>query len=151
MYYFLLVSHSYVRWVVVILALVVLFSFWKSFFGENKFGTLEEKSSMIFTISMDVQFLIGILLYLFFSPLTSSAFNNLGDAMKTPSVRFFVAEHFLLMISSLALVHVGRIKIKKAADDSTKIKSGVIYFTIAIILMLAAIPWPFYSFGRNLF
>jgi hypothetical protein len=47
------------------------------------------------------------------------------------------------MLIAWVLVHAGRISVKKAATPKAKFKKQLIYFGIALILILAAIPWPF--------
>jgi hypothetical protein len=63
--------------------------------------------------------------------------------MKDAYNRFFSLEHGLLMIIALILVHVGRVSVKKAATPAAKHKRTLLFFGIAIVLILAAIPWPF--------
>ncbi len=90
---------------------------------------------------MDLQFLVGILLYAFYSPLTKAAFANFGAAMQNPDLRFYAVEHISMMVIALALVHIGRAKSKKATSPLKKHRSAAIFYTISLILILAAIPW----------
>ena len=66
----------------------------------------------------------------------------MGSAMKDPLTRFFTVEHTLMMILAWILVHVGRTSVKRAADND-KHKQMLISFGLALVLILAAIPWPF--------
>jgi hypothetical protein len=90
---------------------------------------------------MDIQFLIGIILYAFVSPLTKAAFSDFGAAMKNPALRFYAVEHILLMVIALVLVHIGRSKSKKAIAPWKKHRAAAIYYGIALVLILAGIPW----------
>jgi hypothetical protein len=63
--------------------------------------------------------------------------------MKDTYTRFFSLEHGLLMIIALILVHVGRVSVKKAPTPAAKHKRTLLFFGLAIVLILAAIPWPF--------
>ena len=63
--------------------------------------------------------------------------------MKEPMLRFFTMEHGLMMIIAWVLVHAGRISVKKAVTPEAKFKKTLIYFGIALLLILLAIPWPF--------
>jgi hypothetical protein len=47
----------------------------------------------------------------------------------------------LMMIVALVLAHIGRSRAKKADTDVSKHKNAAIFYTIAILLILAAIPW----------
>lgn len=150
MYEFLLTFHGWLRYLVIILAVVVLFKAWQGFLQKKKWDDNIEKLSLFFTISLDIQLLIGLLLYGIFSPLTKLAFQNFGGAMKDSMLRYWAVEHIFIMLIAIIVVHVGRVKIKKASDDAKKFKSAAIYFTIGLILVLIGIPWPFLSNGRPL-
>ena len=63
--------------------------------------------------------------------------------MKEPSIRFFTVEHTLVMLIAIILLTIGSAKAKKASSDEKKFKTIVWMFTIALILVLASIPWPF--------
>jgi hypothetical protein len=51
-------------------------------------------------------------------------------------------EHMSMMLLAWILVHVGRATVKKAGTDAAKHKRVLIFFGLAIILILASIPWP---------
>ena len=67
----------------------------------------------------------------------------MGAVMKDPNDRFFAVEHAMMMIIAWLLVHVGRSMVKRAGTDAQKHKRTLIYFGLALILILAMIPWPF--------
>ncbi len=93
-------------------------------------------------ISCDIQLLMGLVLYF-----TGMWFDRLktdtGAAMKDAPMRFFAVEHAFMMIIAWLLVHVGRSMVKRADTDAQKHKRTLIYFGIALVLILAMIPWPF--------
>ena len=71
---------------------------------------------MLLTTSVDAQMLIGLILYLFLSPITKIGIRNLAAAMRIDTARFFTVEHLAGMIIGIALVHIGRVKIRKTTD-----------------------------------
>jgi uncharacterized membrane protein YphA (DoxX/SURF4 family) len=77
----------------------------------------------------------------------------MGAAMKAPAERLLAVEHALMMIVAWLLGHVGRSMVKRADTDAQKHKRTLIYFGIALLLILAMIPWPFRQPGvaRQLF
>ena len=83
------------------------------------------------------------------SPITTGAFKDFGAAMGNSSVRFFAVEHIFIMIVAIVLAHVGRSLSKKAADDKSKFKRAAIFFTLSMLAVLAAIPWPFMAAGAG--
>ncbi len=141
MYTTLLHAHNGLRWLVLIAfvaAIAIAFAGWMKKSGWSKKDSI---SGLILVVLMDLQFLAGITLYVFVSPITKAAFSNFGDAMKNSDLRFYAVEHILLMIIALVLVHVGRIKSKKNTVNWKKHRSAAIYYTIALVIVLAAIPW----------
>ena len=90
---------------------------------------------------MDIQLLIGLILY--FTGAWFEALKHIGESMKDPMLRFFTVEHSLMMIIAWILVHAGRISVKKASTPNAKFKKTLIYFGIALLIILIAIPWPF--------
>lgn len=141
MYSFLLEFHSIFRYVVLIFAIVVIYQSLMGITQQKPYTTGNAKSALFFMISWDLMFLVGILLYLVFSPLTAAAMQDFGGAMKDPNLRFFAVEHSLMMLISLVLVHIGKSKIKKANTDYKKHQIGLIFFGLATAISLFAIPW----------
>jgi len=141
MYTGLLHTHNMFRWLVLLtLVLAVLFALigWLKKLDWNK---KDNVTGLLLTIFMDIQFLIGIVLYAFVSPITKAAFNDFGAAMKNADLRFYAVEHILMMVIALVLVHIGRSKTKKAVAPWKKHRAAAIFYGIALILILAAIPW----------
>ena len=64
-------------------------------------------------IALDVQMLLGLLLYGVLSPYTAAAMKDFGAAMRDPVLRFWAVEHLTMMLSAVVLVHVGRVLARK--------------------------------------
>lgn len=153
MYSFVLTLHSLVRWAVVIVGIIAVIMAFVGWFGNRRWTSSNARVNMLFTTFLDLNVLLGILLYFILSPLTRSALQNMGDAMEDSTVRFYTIEHWLIMILALIIAHIGSSRAKKAADDRGKFKQAAIFFTIAMILIFLGIPWPFLASGagRGLF
>ncbi len=137
-------AHSGLRWIV--LALLVAATFkalmkWRSNVG---YSESDRKINLFAMISMHVQLLIGLALF-FMSGRVD--FSQMKDAM----FRFFSVEHTTMMVIAIALVTIGHIKSKKTTDEAKKHKSIFIFYLIALLLVLAAIPWPFRGWGNGWF
>jgi hypothetical protein len=141
MYTGLLHTHNMFRWLVLlVLVIAVIFSF-IGWFKKRDWNKKDNTIGLILTIFMDIQFLVGLVLYAFVSPITKTAFNDFGAAMKNADLRFYAVEHILMMVIALVLVHIGRTKTKKAVAPWKKHRSATIFYGIALILIFAAIPW----------
>ncbi|WP_430973395.1 hypothetical protein [Sunxiuqinia rutila] len=133
--------HNTLRWLILLIALVSLLKYFMGWFSQKKWGKSDNILGIIFTAAMDLQLLTGLVLYFFLSPITSAAFQNFGAAMKNADLRFYAVEHFLMMLIAVVLVHIGRSKSKKASHSRKKFGFSLVFFGIAYIIMLAAIPW----------
>jgi dipeptide/tripeptide permease len=112
-----------------------------AWFSHKRWEKSDNILGIIFTAVMDVQLLVGLALYFFISPITKAAFQNIGAAMKNPELRFYLVEHFLLMLIAVVLVHIGRSKSKKASSPRKKFGVALVFFGIAYVLLLVGIPW----------
>lgn len=141
MYTGLLHTHNGLRWLVLIALLISIVLAISGWFTKRDWKKTDHLSGLLLVVFMDLQFLIGIVLYAFASPITKAAFNDFGAAMKNSDLRFYAVEHILIMVVALVLVHIGRVKSKKYLAGWKRHRAAAIYFTISLLLILAAIPW----------
>lgn len=144
-----LILHSLVRWAIVIVGIVALVRAVMGARGGRPWTQLDDRLGLIFTSAMDLNLLLGLLLYFLFSPVTKSALQDMGAAMGNSGLRFFAVEHALLMIIAVVVAHIGRSRAKKATADAGKFKQTAIFFGIALVLVFLAIPWPFLATGAG--
>lgn len=136
-----LVLHNLLRWAVLLFGLWTLLNAITGLFGKRTFSAGDNRSNLLFMISCDIQLLLGLILY--FNNAWFDRLKDLGNNMKDPYNRFFTMEHMSMMILAWILVHIGRTSVKRAATDGTKHKRMLLFFGLAIVLILASIPWPF--------
>jgi len=141
MYAGLLHSHNGLRWLVLLALLVSIVLAFSGWFGKRNWSKTDNISGLLLVIFMDLQFVIGMVLYAFVSPITKAAFNDFGAAMKNADLRFYAVEHILVMVIALVLVHIGRAKSKKATASIKKHRTSAIFYTISLLLILVSIPW----------
>lgn len=137
----ILAIHNILRWIVAGFAIYTLFLVYTNLFGSKTWNGKISKASTFFTISLDTQLLIGLLLYFVFSPLSKAFFQDIGAGMSNATLRFFGMEHFLIMLIAIVFAHLGSAVRKKDLSDEKKLQRAAIFFTISIILILAGIPW----------
>jgi hypothetical protein len=140
MYQTLLSTHSHMRWLVLISALLAII-----LPLANSTGAVTKKSRMpalAFMITCDIQLLVGLILYFGYSAFGLAAFDNgMSFVMKNSMVRKIAVEHFVLMLLALAFVHIGYAKVKKAVDNAQVKNTSLRFFGLALIVILVAIPW----------
>jgi hypothetical protein len=149
----LLVLHNLLRWVILILLIASIlknFSGWKN----KKTFTKGDRKLWLFTlISAHITLLIGLYQLCFGRfGMFSTTLPAGTKLMKDPFYRFFWVEHPFGMIVSVILITVGYGMAKKPVSDQTKFKKAFWYFFIALLLILATVPWPFrQTIGRPWF
>jgi hypothetical protein len=151
MYDFVLLAHSWLRWLVLLAGLVALA---RAFTGVNTrrpWTPLDDRGGMVFTASLDLQMLLGLVLYGFLSPVTQSAFVDMAAAMRAAPIRFFAVEHPVGMIAAIALAHIGRVRIRKAVDSESRHKRALVFFGLSLLVLLLSMPWPIGPVARSLF
>ena len=142
MYNLILILHSFVRWLVLIAALAATVRAFIGWLGKQTWGRLDERLGFFYTLTMDVQVLLGIIL-LVVSPLIRAGLSDLGTAMADPTLRFFLLIHWLLMLIAVGLAHMGSSLARKVQGERRKFRTAAIFYTLSILLILVAIPWPF--------
>ena len=151
MYDLLLFAHSWLRWLVLLAGLAAIVRAVVGVNTRRPWTPLDDRSGMWFTASLDLQLLIGLVLYAFLSPVTQSAFVDMAAAMRAAPVRFFAVEHPVGMIAAIALAHIGRVRIRKAADSESRHKQALVFFGLALLVLLLSMPWPIGPGARSLF
>ena len=151
MYDFTLLAHSWLRWLVLLAALAAVARAVSGVSTRRPWTPIDERAGQWLTGALDLQMLLGLLLYIFLSPVNKSGFVDMAAAMRAPDVRFFLADHPVGMIIAIALAHVGRTRIRKAADSESRHKRALLFFGFALVMILLSIPWPFLAAPRPLF
>lgn len=133
--------HDTLRWLLLVSLVITLGKYLVGWFGNQPWKKVDNILGIVFTSLMDLQLLTGLVLYFFLSPVTKMALSDFGAAMKNADLRFYAVEHLSMMLIAVVLVHIGRAKSKKAVTDTSKFKLATIFYLIALVVMVAAIPW----------
>ena len=148
-YLFLRDLHSLLRWIVIMACLWALLRVWSGFFGRSAWTRKDQLAGLIFTSLLNVQFILGLILYAI-SPILRAAFSNFAAAMKDSALRFFAVEHFAGMLLAVIIAQVGYSIAKRATTDRAKFLRSAVAYSFAGLLIIASIPWPFLKYGRPL-
>jgi hypothetical protein len=97
-------------------------------------------------IFMHLQVVLGLVIY-FVSP--KVIFNV--SSMRSSQLRFFLVEHIGIMIIAVVLLTIGYVKSDRAVDENKKHKQLLVYYSIVLLLVLLAFPWPFRELGAAWF
>ncbi|MBX3270311.1 MAG: hypothetical protein KF729_08615 [Sandaracinaceae bacterium] len=146
----LLTIHSGLRWVVLAMLLALLVA---AIRGWRSGAALEKRDRILKGAAIglaDLQLLLGLTLYAT-GPWLTSLSEDARLVMRTSVLRFFVIEHATGMLAALVVLHVGSVLSKRAKDDPKAAWRRLAIATgVALLLILASIPWPFLPYARPL-
>ena len=141
MYNFILAVHNILRWIVLVLLIIALVRAYWGWFGKREWDPTDTRVGRFYSISLDIQFLLGLILYFFLSDLTKIVLSNFGAAMSAREPRFFGVEHVFFMILAVILAHVGVAAAKRAEEAVIKHRRSAIWFSLSLIAILLGMPW----------
>ncbi len=142
MYLTLLTVHSWLRWVVVILAAFVIIRSLMGWLSNSSYGKSDNAIAASFVGSLHLQLILGLILYFVYSPFGYAAFQmGMGEVMKNAPIRYWAVEHITTMILAVIIAQVGRSIAKKAKTSTKKHRLSFIFFSIAVFLIMISIPW----------
>ncbi|MFN8336449.1 MAG: cytochrome b [Cyclobacteriaceae bacterium] len=134
MYQALLYSHSYIRFAVLILLVVVIITSLAGWLGKKNYTPTDNKLNLFLFISTHIQLLLGLILYVV------SPHVKFGETtMKDSITRYWTVEHITIMLIAVVLITMARITSKKLPDAAAKHKRVFIFNLIAFLLILAGI------------
>jgi hypothetical protein len=140
LYSLFLLLHSWNRWLIVVSGLILIAMLITYLSSNRQFNSAVKATALTYISSLHLQLLIGLIFYFFISPFTQLALNDFGEAMKNADLRYWAVEHSLLNIIGIALVQIGYSKSKKKTVSKEKMKTLLIWSSIAFLIILLAIP-----------
>jgi hypothetical protein len=147
MYSLVLLLHSWVRWA----ALVAGVGATGATFGDRSSNGASDRWGFALVTALDLQMLLGLLLYFVVSPNMAAIRGHFDAAMHDRVARFWAVEHVTMMVAAVVLAHVGRVLARKAPTPAAKRTRLLVCFGLSTLLMFAGVPWPGSPYGRPLF
>jgi len=141
-------------WIIVVLLLLSIIKAYTGWKGNKSFSAGDAKIWLFTMIASHITLLLGLYQWLMgrYGLLTFEIPAG-SSRMKDPFIRFFQVEHPVSMLLAILFITLGRGMAKKDLSDSLKYRQAFVYFFVALLLLLAAVPWPFRGeiIGRPLF
>jgi hypothetical protein len=141
--------HNIIRWVVLCCGLWAVARAWWGWLVRREWTRWDRLSGIFFSSALDLQLLLGVILYIL-SPLIQLAFQDFGAALGASGLRFFAIEHVAFTLLAVIIAHLGVRSTKKAPTTRTRFARVALLFTLALVLLLLGIPWPWLEVGRPL-
>lgn len=148
----LLHLHNLLRWIIFILLLISMFKAFSGWQNKKVFKPGDKKLWLFTMTAGHITLLIGLYQWLLgrFGILKTSVPEGV-NVMKDKFYRFFWIEHPFCMILAIVFLTLAHGMSKKPVADTIKYKKAFWFFVIALILILAGVPWPWREVvGRSL-
>jgi heme A synthase len=149
MYSIVLLLHSWIRWIALVSAVGATLAALRGKVETDR--SIADRWGMAAMMALDLQMLLGLLLYFGLSPNMQEILNHFGESMRRADTRFYAVEHIAAMFIAVALSHVGRVLARRAATPAAKRTRLLVCFGLATLLILVGMPWPGRPGGRDLF
>jgi hypothetical protein len=139
--------HGDWRWVVLGCALLALARALDGVARARPWQAGDERAAVAFVGALDLQLLLGLVLYFGFSPFWSATRHAFSATMQDAGTRFFGVEHETAMLLAVAAAHLGRVRARRATPER---RHRVMLVTLLLFFAIVAwaIPWPWRPFGR---
>ena len=148
LYNALLHIHSAGRWIVLLLLLFAIIN--SLIAGNSPYIRTDNRLGLLLTIFADLMLVVGIVLWFTGSwGYQQIQTKGMAEVMKNPADRFYVIEHLLGMLIAIILIHIGKAQGKKRIADKAKHRRTLIFYFLALLIILASIPWPFREIGAG--
>lgn len=142
MYTVLLTIHSVFRWLVLMSLLYALYRAYRGYSSQAVFTPTDNAVRHWTATIAHVQLLLGIVLYTQ-SPLMRYFWRDLSATIYQTNMAFFGLVHLVLMLTAIIVVTLGSAFAKRKALDREKFRTMLVWFSVALFIILVAIPWPF--------
>ncbi|GAB4031951.1 hypothetical protein [Spirosoma jeollabukense] len=142
LYQIILVIHNALRWLVLGSLLATLASAYSGWLRPRSYRPADQTLRVVATSIAHTQLIVGIYLYTI-SPIISYYWKFHPSFGEAREFSFFSLIHISLMLIAVVVMTVGSSTAKRLKNDRQKFKTTAIYFTIGLVIILVAIPWPF--------
>lgn len=115
----ILTIHSLNRWLIVAVGVIAAVKFLAGWLGKSSYQPLDQRLMTIYTILLDIQLLLGIILLI--------GMGLLG----------YRIEHAITMIVAIVLAHLSRLWRDK--EDRVKFRNNFLAITVGLLLIVAGV------------
>ncbi|MCR4030187.1 MULTISPECIES: hypothetical protein [Flavobacterium] len=144
----ILIGHSFMRWLVLVSLIYSIYIAYKGYSSQLSFTKKDNLVRHWTATIAHIQLLFGILVYVQ-SPIVKYFWRNFKDGIQNMDTLFFGLIHVVLMLIAVVFITIGSALAKRRLSDKQKFKTMLVWFSIALIIIFIAIPWPFSPFANR--
>jgi membrane protease YdiL (CAAX protease family) len=133
--------HSGWAYIALLVLIVAVVNAAMGFFSDKEFKEKDLRIPLFTLIVFHLQLIIGLIGYYTSNYYDTMRSVGMGEVMKQPELRLMLVEHPIMMILAIVLITMGFSKHKKQLTDKGRFKTILLYYGIALLLVLSRIPW----------
>ena len=142
MYSTILILHAITKWLVLFMLLASIFKAYQGYTFKLSFTRLDNATRHWTATVAHIQLIFGMILYAQ-SPLIKYFWTQQEEVSKNLEPFFFSVIHIFLMLLAITLITIGSALAKRKTKDLQKFKTMMLWYSLGLIIILIAIPWPF--------
>lgn len=142
----LLFLHSLFRWLVLLSLLYAIVRAYRGYANRLAFTATDDSVRHWTATILHIQLILGFTLY-FISPVIQ-AFRQQG-IRAGGQLAFFGVIHIGIMLLAVVLVTIGSSMAKRQPADRAKFRTMLIWFSVGLLVIFLAIPWPSSPFANR--
>ncbi|WP_293944013.1 MULTISPECIES: hypothetical protein [unclassified Sphingobacterium] len=144
----LLLVHSWSRWLVLGFLLYAIYRASIGYF-KNVLFTKADDSVRHWTATVaHIQLMLGIILFTN-SPVAKGYWVSGRALLQDFDTTFFGLIHSIMMLTSVVILTIGSALAKRTTADRDKFRIMFLWFSVALLIIFIAIPWPFSPFSNR--
>ena len=132
--------HSYWAYLVLLILIIAVVNALLGIAKKKSFSDKDLRIGLFTLIVSHIQLLIGFAVY-FSGPYFKMLTDSTSEVMKNSEIRKLAMEHPLTMLIAIALITIGWSRHKKKEESAKKFSTFLIFYGLALVLVLAMIPW----------
>ena len=144
----LLGLHSLLRWALIIFLIINIIRV--NVEANEPFDKVDRAWSLRLLITTHINLLVALYLYFFGEngiKMIQAGNFIAKDVMERSELRFWIIEHPIMMLTSIVLITISHSYSKKDIQPTKKHRIMSILYIVALVVILAAVPWPFRAEG----
>ncbi len=138
--------HNLVRWLLIVFVGWGVARGFRGWIGKREWTQTDNRIGLVIFLLFIVQLLVGVISFFLNAFTPTLDLLGLGSSATMPE-RLLMWLHLTVMMVAMLMAVIGRVVTKRTKDGLKKHKRSAIWLSLALVLMLAATPWPFMAFG----
>lgn len=138
----LLILHSINRWLVLASLFYAIGTALSGLRSGRAFSGADNTVRHVTATISHIQLLLGLSLYMISPVVKFDVAETIGTGLVSEHT-FFRLIHIAFMAIAVVVITIGSARAKRVGSEKEKFRTMFVWFGVALLIVLAAVPWPF--------